>query len=103
MLSIHGVRDMYIIDKENNAPIALELAEILNFGRILQNSAKFGGTRQCGKPAKHHRMSFQLTNQCSITYVSFRSYAHGVYTIPPHLVEHAHREAHSSDKMFLVF
>ena len=87
-LSIHhGVLVMYVIVIENNghANCPIELVEILNFGRIPQISAEFGETRQCGKPAKQHRMSFQLTYQCSITYVSFPSHAHGVYTIAPHL------------------
>ena len=87
-LSIHhGVLVMYVIVIENNghANCPIELVEILNFGRIPQNFAEFCRIRQCGKPAKQHRMSFQLKNQCSITYISFPSHAHGVYTIAPHL------------------
>jgi len=80
-LSIHhGVLVMYVIVIENNGR-----ANCPRTSGNRHNSAKFGGTRQCGKPAKRHRMSFQLTNQCSITYISFPSHAHGVYTIAPHL------------------
>jgi len=89
-LSIHhGVLVMYVIviEKNGHANCLIELVEILNLGRIPQNSADFGGTRQCGKPAKQHRLkSFQLTNQCSITYVNFPSHAHGVHDY----CEHAH-------------
>ena len=80
-LSIHhGVLVMYVIVIENNGR-----ANCPRTSGNRHNSAEFGGTRQCGKPAKRHRMSFQLTNQCSVTYVRFASHAHGVYTIAPHL------------------
>jgi len=43
-LLTNGVCDMYVIDERTtNAPIGLEQAEILNFGRILQKFAEFDG------------------------------------------------------------
>ena len=57
-LSIHhGVLVMYVIVIENNGR-----ANCPKTSGNRHNSAEFGGTRQCGKPAKQHRMSFQLTN-----------------------------------------
>jgi hypothetical protein len=80
----NGVLVMYVIGIENkgraNCPRTSWNAE------FRQNPAKFCRIRRNStvrKPAKQHRMSCQLTNQCSITYVSFPSHAHGVYTIAP--------------------
>jgi hypothetical protein len=60
-LSIHhGVLVMYIIVLENNGR-----ANCPRTSGNRHNSAKFCRIRQCGKPAKQHRMSFQLKSATS--------------------------------------
>ena len=67
---------MCIIDLEQRTRQLLELAEILNFGRILQNS----GVRKTCKTGQN-----ESADKPVHAYINFPSHAHGVYTIAPHL------------------